>query len=184
MNVQALPKIWRRVLALSLVGLALGLAALVAIVPFSRAAAARKEMIATRDLVARQERIQQAAAGPRTQGSGRELLLAGATSGLAGAELQRLVSELSRQSGLTLRSTQVTSAKREADLAVVSVDAGLQGGIEGLRALLHSIETGVPMLFVEALSIRTVAARQVALQPVSIDITLKVRGYGAGKNEN
>lgn len=181
MNPQALPLIWRRVLALSLVVVALGLAALMAFLPFSKAAAGRKQMIEVREQVAQLERMQRAAGGPRALGGGREMLLAGATSGLAGAELQRLVSELSRHSALTLRSTQVAPAKRESDLTVVGVDASLQGNIDGMRTLLHAIETGVPLLFVEALSMRTVAARQVALQPVSLDVTLKVRGYGTGR---
>jgi general secretion pathway protein M len=183
MTVEAQLRSWRHIAALSLIVLALGVAALVAIAPFYRAASIRMEIAAARNLLAQQERHQRDVAGRSGQGS-REFLLAGESSGLAGAELQRLVAELARQSGLTLRSTQIVPAKRESDLTVITVDVILQGGMEGLRALLHSIETGVPILFTEALSIRSVPARQVEYQPVSLDITLKVRGYGTGKKDN
>ena len=123
-----------------------------------------------------------AAAGRPTQ-AGREALIAGETSGVAGAELQRVISELARQNGLSLRSTQVAPAKREADLTVLAVEVSLQGGIEGLRAFLHTLETGAPVLFIDALSVKSVA-EQVAKRPALLDVSLKVRGYGAGKDAN
>jgi len=83
-----------------------------------------------------------------------------------------------------LRSTQVAPAKQEANLTVVGLEISLQGEIAGLRTLLYAVETGVPVLFVEALSIKTSAAPQTAQKPVALDISLKVRGYGVGKEAN
>jgi general secretion pathway protein M len=169
--------------ALGLVALVLGLAALAAFVPFAKMSVVGEEIAAAADLIAQQERLLRAAA-VRPAHAARNMLLAGDTSGMAGAELQRVISELARQHGMSLRSTNVTTPKREADLTVIGVDVSLQGQTEGLRSFLHAIETGVPILFVEALSIRSVLAYQPAKQPVLLDVTLRVRGYGGGKEVN
>lgn len=179
-----LPKPVRRIVAVSLVVLTLGFAVLLAIAPFVRMAAIEEESAAVRDLLAQQERLAAAAAGRPTQ-AGREVLVAGDSSGMAGAELQRVISEIARQNALSLRSTQVAPAKREADLTVLGVEVSLQGGVEGLRALLHALETGAPVLFVDALAVKSVQQQQTAAnRPVQLDINLKVRGYGAGKDAN
>ena len=182
MALEALPKPVSRIVALSLAILALALAALLAVAPFVRMAAAGEEIAAARDLLAQQERLALAAAGRPTQ-AGREVLIAGETSGVAAAELQRVISELARQNALSLRSTQVAPAKREADLTVLAVEVSLQGGIEGLRTFVHSLETGAPVLFIDALSIKSVA-QPTANRPALLDVSLKVRGYGAGKDAN
>lgn len=183
MQLEALPKPLRQAAALGFVVLALGLAALLAIAPFVRMVALGEEIAAARDLLAQQERLALAAAGRPTQ-AGREVLVAGDSSGMAAAELQRVISELARQNSLSLRSTQVAPAKREADLTVLAVEVSLQGGIEGLRALLHALETGAPMLFIDALAVKSVQQLQTANRPVLLDVSLKVRGYGAGKDAN
>ena len=123
-----------------------------------------------------------AAAGRPAQ-AGRDVLITGETSGVAGAELQRVIAELARRHTLTLRSTQVAPAKREGDLTVLAVEVSLQGGIEGLRALLHALETGAPTLFIDALAVKSMA-QQTANRPALLDVSLKVRGYGAGKDGN
>lgn len=184
MQLESLPKPVRRVVALSLVVLALGLAVLLAIAPFVRITALEEEIAAARDLVAQQERLALAAAGRPTQ-AGRDVLVAGDSSGMAAAELQRVISELARRNSLSLRSTQVVPAKREADLTVLAVEVSLQGGTEGLRALLHALETGAPMLFIDALAVKSLQQQQpTANRPVQLDVSLKVRGYGAGKDAN
>ena len=183
MQLEALPKPVRRAAALGLFVLALGLATLLAMAPFVRVAALDEEIAAERDLVAQQERLVLAAAGRPTQ-AGREVLVAGETGGMAGAELQRVIAQLARQNALSLRSTQVAPAKREADLTVLAVEVSLQGGMEGLRALLHALETGAPMLFIDALAIKSVPQQPTGNRQVVLDVSLKVRGYGAGKDAN
>lgn len=183
MSPQALPKTWRRVLAMGLVVAGLGLAAIVAILPIMQAEAVNQELAAGREQLALDERLRRAP-GVKAKSIRREVLVPGATDGLAGAELQRRVSELARTSALTLRSTQIAPAKREADLTAVSVDASIQGTIDGVRSLLYAIETGDPLLFAEGLSIRTIAAPQTQQRPVSLDIKLKVRGYAVTTKVN
>jgi general secretion pathway protein M len=183
MDPRTLPKTARRLLAIGLAAVSLGLAAAIALVPIARTDAMRNEAAAIRDLVSRAERLRREA-GANAVSPRRDLLVPGATDGIAGAELQRVVSELARASALNLRSTQIAPPKREADLTAVSVDASMQGNINGVRALLHALETGSPLLFVEGLSLRTVTERQAPHQPVSLDISLKVRGYAASTRAN
>jgi len=183
MDVGALPKPLRRVAALSLIALALGLAAFVALAPFARMLAVGGEIGAVSDLIAQQERLLRAAASRPAQAA-RDVLLAGETSGMAGAELQHVISRGASMSGMSLRSTNVTASKREAGFTVVSVDANLQGRMEALRSFFHAIETGIPILFIEAMSIRSAAGPQWDQQPVPLDVTIRVRGYGAGKEVN
>jgi len=179
----ALPKPLSRAAALGLVVLTLALAALAAVAPFARMAAGNEEIAIVNDQIVQQERLLRAAAR-RPAHAARDMLVSGDTSGLAGAELQRVVTELARRSGLTLRSTHVAPTKREADLAAVGVEVNLLGQMEGLRAFMHAIETGTPILFIETLSIKSVPSYQPVPQPMSLDVTLRVRGYGAGKEIN
>ena len=55
--------------------------------------------------------------------------------------------------------------------------------MEGLRGFLYALETDAPMLFVDALSVKA-AAEKAAGRAAVLDIGLKVRGYGAGKDGN
>jgi general secretion pathway protein M len=182
-DMRALPTPLRQGAALGLVVLALGLAGAAAIVPFTRMAAVGLETEAATGLIAQQERLLQAAARRPAQAA-RDTLIAGDTSGIAGAELQRIVSDLARRNGMALRSANVTPPKREADLTMIGVDVSLQGNTEAVRAFLHAIETGTPILFIDTLSIKPVAVYQPTAQPVALDVTLRVRGYGAGKENN
>lgn len=91
-----------------------------------------------------------------------------------------VLTRLSAPTGLSLRSTNVTTPKRESDLIAIGVDVSLQGQTDGLRAFLHAIETGVPILFIETLAVRSVPA----YQPMVRDITLRIRGYAGGKDAN
>jgi hypothetical protein len=50
------------------------------------------------------------------------------------------------------------------------------------------VETGTPVLFVERLAVKLAASRETmsaaAGKPQSLDIGLKVRGYGIGREAN
>jgi general secretion pathway protein M len=177
----AWPKPLRRAAALGLLALALGLATLAALAPFVQLATVRAQSAARADRIARLERLIGAAAR-RPAHTQRPVLIVGETSGMAGAELQRLISETARKSGLSLRSTNVTAPRQEAELTAIGVDVSLQGQMEGLRVFLHAIETGMPVLFIETLAIRAMPAHQSVPQPVALDITLRIRGYAAGKD--
>jgi general secretion pathway protein M len=175
-------KALRRVAALGLVLLALVVAALLASAPFAKSGGQHDEIAALRELIVQRERFLLTATGRPTQ-NGREALLAGETSGILGAELQRHMIELARRNSLAVRSTQVLPPKRESSLIAVGLELSLQGEIAGVRALLHAVETGTPLLFAEALILKTAPSPQAADKPIRLEITLKVRGYGASKED-
>jgi general secretion pathway protein M len=179
----ALDKSTRRIAAIGLVALALMFAATLAVTPFARSAAVREEIASARDLVAQRQRLL-AAAAMRPGQDVRDALLAGESSGTLGAELQRHMIELARQNALAVRSTQVAPAKREPALTMVGLELSLQGEIAALRSLLHAVEAGMPVLIVDGLAIKTVPSPQAASKPVTLDVSLKVRGYGASKDTN
>lgn len=183
MSIDSLSPGVRRVLALSLLVGALALSGLMAIGPFLKNAALQEDVAALRTLLAQHERLALATAGRPTNPTGQEMLLVGETTGIAGAELQRVVVELARQHAMSFRSTQVAPPTREEDLTVIALETSLQGRIEGLRGLLHAVETGAPMLFVEGLSIKPIGT-PAAQQPTSLDVNLRVRGYAASKDAN
>ena len=188
MSAAALPKPMSSAAAVGLLVAVLGLAALAAVTPYTRIGAVRQEATAMRELIAQRERFLLAAAGRPAQG-GREALLAGESSGVLAAELQRHLTELARRNNMSLRSTQVVAAKREPYLTAVALELNLQGDTAGLRSLLHAVETGMPVLFVEKLAVKLAAARETvpsaaAYKPQSLDISLKVRGYGVGREAN
>jgi len=183
MREASLAKFLRRAGALGLVVLALMMAALLATAPFTKSGAQREEIAGFRELIAQRERFLVAAAG-RSNQDGREALLTGETSGTLGAGLQRHMIDLARQNGLTVRSTQVLPIKPDSALTAVGLELSLQGELIGLRSLLYAVEVGMPTLFVDALTVKTAAIPQAADKPVALEITLKVRGYGASKETN
>ena len=73
----------------------------------------------------------------------------GSTAGLAGAELQRIVAELAQASGMTLDKLEVLPPEDRDGATVVRLDVETAGTIEALRAYLHAIETGAPLIFVK-----------------------------------
>lgn len=163
--------------------LVVALAALAAALPFVKNAALRDEIAVTRELVAQRERLQAAASG--TPGpDGRDALLKGDSSGILAADLQRRMAELARQNGMSLRSMQVLPPKRDGDLTAIGLEVSLRGEITGLQTLLYTVETGAPVLFVEALSVKSATTPEATARPVALDVTLKVRGYGAAKETN
>jgi hypothetical protein len=171
----------RRAAAVGLVAVALAVAALLAAVPFGQSTAQRAEIIAVRELIAQRERFLLAAAGQPAQ-QGKAALLIGESNGALGAELQRHMVELARQNHMSVRSSQVLPGKREPSLAVVGLELSLHGDLTGLRSLLHTVEVGLPILLVEALTIKTAALPRAVQGPVALEINLKVRGYGASKD--
>jgi hypothetical protein len=172
-----------RIIAALLFILVVAFSALAAALPFFKTAALRDEIAAAREFVAQRERMQAAATGTPSQDA-RDALLNGDSSGIIAADLQRRMAELARQNGMALRSMQVLPAKREGDLTAIGLEVSLHGEITGLRTLLYAVETGAPVLFVEALSVKSAAGPEATARPVALDVTLKVRGYGAAKETN
>jgi hypothetical protein len=175
------PKL-ERATAVSLLGLLLTGGVLAAAGPHWVAAQLREEFNATASLAAARERVNRAV-GPRF--SDAELaraLIPGQTGGLNAAELQRMIDDLARTHGLSTYSVQVTSSKQEQGLTEVILDATLGATTDTLRNFVHTLETGLPVLLVDEVTIRAGRRQEGAVGPVPLETTMKIRGYGASKD--
>lgn len=104
----------------------------------------------TREGELRKENIDLAALGQDTS-----LLLEGDKPGIAGANLQRLLSELIAEHGGTASSFQVLPPKEDGNLMRIPMSLSINVGIDSLRDILHSLETGTPLIFIDDIVIRS-----------------------------
>lgn len=107
-------------------------------------------------------------------------LLGGATVGVAGANLQKMLSDLLGRQGGTVASIQVLPAKDEGELAAISVRLTMRVRIEGLRAIVHHLETGQPLIFIDGISMRVENKETQAADPYlrsPLEVTMQVSGY-------
>ncbi len=79
---------------------------------------------------------------------------------LAAAELQQHLNRLVSQSGGQIASTQILQPKQNEPLQIVAIQVHLRSENEQLIKLLHSMEFGKPLLFVENLVV-TASQRRV-----------------------
>lgn len=109
--------------------------------------------------------------------------LPGKTSGVASAGLQEHMDKLARRHGLGVASVQVLPSRPAGEFTEVAAVLVMRGSLTGLAALLHELETGAPFLFVDEIRIRSEEARREGggpRQPIRLEISVKVRGYGEG----
>ena len=86
--------------------------------------------------------------GPSVRINADAVYVKGATPGLAGAELQRIVANLAQTSGMALDKMEVLASEERDGATVLRLDVETAGNIESLRTYLHSIETSAPLIFV------------------------------------
>jgi general secretion pathway protein M len=113
------------------------------------------------------------------------LLLEGETTGIAGANLQKLMSGLVLEHGGAASSLQILPPKEDGNLVRIPMSLSISVGIDGLRDILHSLETGTPLIFIDDITIRAETDDFRATDPHylgPLDVTLQVSGY-ALKNE-
>jgi general secretion pathway protein M len=133
----------------------------------------RKEIASESDL--HKENLDLVALGQ--QGS---LLLDGETAGIAGANLQKLISDIVLEHGGASSSLQLLPTSEDGSLVRIALRLSISVGIDGLRDIVHGIETGKPLLFIDDLSVRAVEDREGSrdqhyLGP--LDVTLQVSGF-------
>ncbi|QJR16473.1 type II secretion system protein GspM [Usitatibacter palustris] len=162
MNFRALSPEQSRKLALSiLAGVVLGAIALVAIPTwlahrhydnaitdytdkldrYRRIAATRTEVASNLEVVRAKE--------------ARKFFLRTGAAALSAAEAQEAMRALIEGSGGRLITMQIPPAKDEGRYRQVTVNVQITANISSLRRILHTIETGTPMLFVDNLMIRS-----------------------------
>ncbi len=103
--------------------------------------------------VGREELARQLAA-LKARMAGTRTLLAEDSPALAAAGLQSRLKKLVEDHGGDLKSVQALPERDEDGLRRVTVRVALTCSVQGLRGILHAIETGTPFLFVDNLDLR------------------------------
>lgn len=118
-------------------------------------------------------------------------LLGGGNDSLAGAELQDIVKKIVVGNGGKLESTQILPAQTEGSLGRVMVRTRFSATVPMLQRILHAIESGRPLLFVDSIEIRSGAPRSAAARRTSarrikqagaagLKLTIEFFGYRRG----
>ena len=183
-----------RILAILLLGLALGLVHLVIVEPLfgsydaaeARLEEARSRLARYRDIAAAADRVERAAALARAERVSSGVFLVGDTDALAAAALQNTIGALAREAGAELRSVQSLPPEEREGLVRVRLKSQLITTTRGLKRLLHALETGRPLLFVDAVKIRArlgrIAPRTDALEvDADLMVDLTISGYRLGE---
>ena len=92
----------------------------------------------------------------KKQGKAEGRLIARDTAALASADLQSLIKEAVNRANGELISTQVIPEHKEEQFNRVAVKVRMTGSTQALRDILHSFESGHPILFVDNLNIRPI----------------------------
>ncbi len=101
--------------------------------------------------------------------------LGGETDALAGAELQELVNATVAKGGGGLRSVQILPVKADGSFRRIGVRVQMTATIAQVLRVLHGLEAGSTLLFVDNLEVSNRRARRRRNQPVEMDPTLLVR---------
>ena len=106
--------------------------------------------------------------------------VAGATAGLATANLQRIMSDLAASNGMQVEKVQPLPAEEKNGLAALRLEIETTGTIESLRGFLHAIETGTPLIFVKEAHVASDnnASKDMAQLPAEkLTVSLQVESY-------
>lgn len=101
--------------------------------------------------------------------------LSGETDALAGAELQELVNTTVAKGGGGLRSVQILPVKADGGFRRIGVRVQMTATIAQVLRVLHGLEAGSTLLFVDNLEVSNRRARRRRNRPVELDPTLLVR---------
>lgn len=187
---QRLSQPGRQFAAIALLAVALGLVALVMVVPFTaRVAGLREQVEAQRVLLGRfVEVAAQESQAAEYDRIGRSALdsgayLKGESEALIAAGLQTVLAELAAANRVRFHSTRALPGRERDEARLIGVRVQFNAEIEQVRALLYRIETHRPFLFVEALQIQPVSpySQRDPEQAGVLDVRLDVFGAISGK---
>ncbi len=134
-------------------------------------------LLAARISAAEQNRAPAIAAGD----SYGALFVAGSTTGLAMATLQRHVANLAQQNGMELERTQALQAEEKDGVSILRMEAEATGSLEAVRGYLLALEAGDPLLFITAAKISVppgTDAGSAALPSDRLTVALRLEAYG------
>lgn len=141
------------------------------------ASASRSKLDSMKRLAARGPQLADRNATIRSEQNRLKLLLSGETTGVAGAELQRfLLNRTARHRG-TATTVLIQPPENEGGLTQISALLTVRIGIKGLRDLLHDLETGLPLLFVSEMSVRSLTKTAGGSGDTLLDVHMRVSGY-------
>ncbi len=83
------------------------------------------------------------------------IFVSGSTDALAAASLQNVIGTLATGSGGDLRSVQSLPVEDTNGLRRIRIRFQLITNVHGLRHILHELETGQPLLFIDEFKVRT-----------------------------
>lgn len=115
-------------------------------------------------------------------GQDKSLLLEGDKTGVAGANLQSLVNSLVAANGGTASSIQILPPKEDGNLMRIPVSVTINVGTEGLRDIIHTLETGTPLIFIDDISVQAIHDDFRPPEPHymgPLEVTLQVSGFAA-----
>ena len=109
------------------------------------------------------------------------LLLEGSTAGIAGANLQKLVSDVIAEHGGVASSLQLMPVDEEGALGRVALRLSVNVDIDGLRDIVYGIETGKPLLFIDDVTVRRAGEENGTTDDPyyrgPLEVTLEISGY-------
>lgn len=175
-----------RALALALVVVVVVLFVVAVLAPLANRYFASREAIEERTTqLARLERVaarapylQEALDELRDDPQSRRLLLVEDSPTLAAASMQERLKVVVERHGGRLTSTQVMAPSQQGGYAKVAVAARVSGGTAALQRTLHELESAVPLLTVDDLTILSRRSRRRNAQNnVRLDIRFTLYGY-------
>jgi general secretion pathway protein M len=140
----------------------------------------KQELATYRRLVSRKAELEQQLAGLSRRSAASKYYVQGATPALASANIQKYLNTIATRNGAEVISTQIVTAQSDAVDSEVSLRVHMRADIEAAMAILHSVESGRPMLFVDDLAInaRPVRGRTPEDPPtVQLDMQFELKGY-------
>ncbi len=173
-----------RLAAVAITTLFLAALAILAIAPHleagrmaDAASASRAKLDAMNRLAARGPQLAERNATIRSEQNRLKLLLSGGTTGVAGAELQRFLLKRTARHRGTATTVLIQPPENEGGLTRISALLTVRIEIKGLRDLLHDLETGLPLLFVSEMSVRSSAQSTRGKSGTVLDVRMRVSGY-------
>jgi general secretion pathway protein M len=112
---------------------------------------------------------------------GNRFFLRNTAPNLAGAELTDLVRPLIETNGARLTSIQPATVKEEAGFRLYSLNVGFNATPANLQKTLYALETALPYLFFESVTLRATVPRGFKPQPnqePEVTAQIEVQAYG------
>jgi len=143
-------------LAVGILLAGLGLLGLTVSLPYMRSTAleeaialSQTSLLQLRSEMAREGELRKENDALAAAGQDKLLLIEGETTGIAGANLQRMMSGLVLEHGGTASSFQILPPQKDGNLTRISMSLSISVGIDGLRDIIHRLETGTPLIFID-----------------------------------